>query len=119
FRKLAESKKRRDSKAREAEIEAGLKLQEQIRRVLASLDSETVYMDREVFNEVLDSTFDNADVSLKAPIRKAILSALGERDPEAEICRDAKSNPEPDPELRDTELVPLPDDISLPLPMGY
>ena len=28
-------------------------------------------------------------------------------------------NPEPDPELRDTELLPLPDDAILPLPIGY
>ena len=34
-------------------------------------------------------------------------SALSERDETAEICRDKDGNPEPDPELRDTENVPL------------
>jgi hypothetical protein len=38
---------------------------------------------------------------------KAVLSALGERDETAEICRDRDGNAEPDPELRDTESVPL------------
>jgi type I restriction enzyme M protein len=32
---------------------------------------------------------------------------LGERDDTAEPCRDRNGNPEPDPELRDTESVPL------------
>ena len=32
---------------------------------------------------------------------------MSERNPEAEICRDAEGHPEPDPELRDTENVPL------------
>jgi type I restriction enzyme M protein len=36
-----------------------------------------------------------------------ILSALSERDDTASICRDKDGNPEPDPELRDTESVPL------------
>src|SRR5206468_11987895 len=36
-----------------------------------------------------------------------ILAALSERDETAEICRDAEGNPEPDPDLRDTESVPL------------
>jgi type I restriction enzyme M protein len=48
---------------------------------------------------------------LIAPIRKAILSALSERDETAEICRDKAGNPEPDPELRDTENVPLGQDV--------
>ena len=45
--------------------------------------------------------------------------SLGERDPSAEICRDKKGNPEPDPELRDTENVPFPPGIALPLPLDY
>ncbi len=46
-------------------------------------------------------------MKLPAPARKAILSALSERDETAAICRDKDGNPEPDPELRDTESVPL------------
>ena len=52
-----------------------------------------------------------AGLKIPAPIRKAILSALSERDETAEICRDSEGNPEPDPELRDTENVPLSESI--------
>ena len=48
---------------------------------------------------------------MSAPLRKAILAALSERDETAEICRDKNGNPEPDPELRDTENVPLGEDV--------
>jgi hypothetical protein len=57
---------------------------------------------------VLDAAARKAGLKLVAPARKAILSALAERDETAAICRDADGNPEPDPELRDTESVPLP-----------
>jgi type I restriction enzyme M protein len=52
-------------------------------------------------------------------VMKAILAALGEVDATAEVCLDKKGNPEPDADLRDTEVVPLPEDIGLPLPLGY
>jgi type I restriction enzyme M protein len=49
--------------------------------------------------------------TLEAPLRKAILAALGERSETAEICRDKDGSPEPDPDLRDTENVPLGEEI--------
>src|SRR5208283_4584533 len=51
------------------------------------------------------------DVRLGTTEIKAVLSALGERDDTAEICRDKDGTPEPDPELRDTESVPLKESI--------
>ena len=42
---------------------------------------------------------------------KSILQALSERDETADICLDKKGMPEPDPELRDRENVPLKEDI--------
>ena len=39
-----------------------------------------------------------AKLKLAAPIKKAILSALSERNEKAEICRDREGRPEPDPE---------------------
>ena len=62
------------------------------------------------------------DIKPAAPLRKAVLSALSERDPKADICRvdDAPDGaPEPDPDLRDTENVPLPADFPLPAPLAY
>ena len=47
-----------------------------------------------------------------APVRKAILSALSERDESAAICRDGKGRkPEADSSLRDFEYVPLSEDV--------
>ena len=37
--------------------------------------------------------------------------ALSERDETADVCTDARGNPEPDPELRDYENVPLKEDV--------
>jgi hypothetical protein len=71
------------------------------------------------FEKDLNQVLKKAGLNLKAPIKKAILSALGTADSEAEICRDSKGNPEPDSNLRDTEIVPLPNDIALPLPLDY
>ena len=60
-----------------------------------------------------------AGLKIIGPIRKAISAALGERDPNAEICRNSKDQPEPDSELRDTENIPLPPGTALPLPMEF
>ena len=56
---------------------------------------------------MLDSAAKKGGVKLPAPARKVILFALSERDETAAICRDKDGHPEPDPELRDTESVPL------------
>jgi type I restriction enzyme M protein len=64
-----------------------------------------VWKDRAKFVAAID------ELTVTAPVRKAILNALGERDETAEICRDEDGDPEPDPELRDTENVPLKEDV--------
>lgn len=55
--------------------------------------------------------FKEAGLRIPAPLFKAMLMALAERDETADICTDSKGNPEPDPELRDSENVPLKEDI--------
>ena len=55
----------------------------------------------------MEAAAKKAGIGLVAPVRKAILSALSERDESASICRDKDGKPEPDPELRDYESVPL------------
>ncbi len=44
-------------------------------------------------------------------LRILLRDAFSERDESAEICADARRKPEPDPELRDTENVPLKEKI--------
>jgi type I restriction enzyme M protein len=46
-----------------------------------------------------------------APLLKTIWSTIGEHDDDAMIVTDSKGDPEPDPALRDTENVPLTEDI--------
>ena len=77
--------------------------------------------DRAHFDAQLSDAFAAADITLDGALRNALLApgSLGERDPGAQICRDKKGNPEPDPELRDTENVPFPPGIGLPLPLDY
>ncbi|RIL07828.1 MAG: restriction endonuclease subunit M [Proteobacteria bacterium] len=109
FQKLATSAKKSE-KQRLAEIEAGKQRQEEIRALLgafAAKHGDTAFRDRAVFEDALRSVEQARSVRLSAPERKAVLAALGERDEKAEICRDRHGDPEPDPELRDTENVPL------------
>ena len=61
----------------------------------------------------------NRNRKISAPIKKAVFVALGERDPNAEICLDSEDKPEPDSDLRDTENIPLPLGTELPLPMEF
>lgn len=119
FRNLATSKKRKDKAAQQAEIAAGEAQQQAIIAALQAMDSAPLYRARPEFEKALARALKTADLKLAAPIKKAILAALSERDPDADICRDGKGRPEPDSDLRDTELVPLPEAISLPLPLGY
>lgn len=119
FANLATSKKRKDDKAIQREIAEGEALQQAIRELLATMEGQGRYVDREAFDTALGKAAKKAGIKLAAPIKKAILAALGERDPKAEICRDAKGNPEPDSELRDTENIPLPEGTELPLPMAF
>lgn len=104
FQALAQSKKKGPAGAREQA--EGRALQEEIRNLLRALPN-TLHKDRAVFERILDAAIKKAGVKLPAPARKAVLSALSERDETAAICRDKVGSPEPDPELRDTESVPL------------
>ena len=119
FVNLALSKKKKDKKKIDEEIEEGKELQESIIAALKSLDSKLLYKNKEQFEELLKEALVSQSLRLESPIKKAILSALSEKDETADICLDAKGNPEPDPELRDNENISLPANIVLPLPLDY
>ncbi len=108
FQALAQSKKK-GSVAAKKQAE-GRAEQEAIRKLLRGLPG-AVLKDREEFDRVLDGAAGKADLKLSAPARKAILSALSERDETAAICPDKNGIAEPDPELRDTESVPLSESV--------
>lgn len=119
FAGLATSKKRKDEQAAKKEIAEGEAQQQAIRELLATLAPKGRYRDRKAFDADVAKAAKKAGIKLAAPVRKAIFNAIGERDPKAEICRDAKGNPEADSELRDTENIPLPEGTPLPLPMAF
>ena len=108
FVNLAASRKK--GAAKEKEAAAGRKQQAAIRAMLRSLP-DRLYRDRAVFEAELSKAARKAKLKLAAAIKKAILTALSERNETAEICRDRDGRPEPDPELRDTENVPLLEDV--------
>jgi type I restriction enzyme M protein len=68
-------------------------------------------VDRPAFEAALTLASKSAGVKLDAPLRKMVLSALGNRDETASVYLDSRGNPEPDPELRDNENVPLGEDV--------
>ena len=113
FKNLATSKKKNPA-VRQKEIEAGQARQEQIIDLLNKFgkkNKQHLYMDREVFLKDL-KVMDKAEgAKLSSSEFKSILSALSERDENAQICYDKKGNPEPDTDLRDTEIVPLKENI--------
>ena len=69
-----------------------------------------LYKSRGAFTKSLKAAAKTRGLKVAAPVLKAILSALSERDESADICTD-NGQPEPDPDLRDYENVPLKDDI--------
>jgi type I restriction enzyme M protein len=109
FNNLAKSKKK--GAAGLKEIEEGKKIQQQIIETLRTMDSTILYKNRDEFTKVLKKAFKDSGIKLDSALLKAILSALSEKDETADICVDSKGNPEPDPDLRDTENVPLKEDI--------
>ena len=111
FASLATSRKRKDSKAAEAEIASGEERQHAILTVLRSLASQKVVKNRKTFAASLKTEFNKATVAVPAPLFKAIVSALSDRDETAEICLDTKGNAEPASELRDYEHIPLRENI--------
>ncbi|CAD5379112.1 Type I restriction-modification system, DNA-methyltransferase subunit M [Pseudomonas sp. OF001] len=73
---------------------------------LQSMDASILHRNREQFSKLLKKTLMLQGVTPGTPELKALLNALGERDPEADICL-SKGQPEADSGLRDFENVPL------------
>src|SRR5699024_10878374 len=109
FKNLATSRKRGEEK--EKEIEAGKEQQETIKNRLREMQSETTYKNREAFIDVIKEGFKDTDINLRAPLLRAIWKALSERDETADVCMKNKKEIEADTELRDTEIIPLTEDI--------
>jgi type I restriction enzyme M protein len=108
FQALAQSKRKGAAGAKE---QAEGRAEQQAIRKLVGTMPDTMVKDRSEFERLIESGAKKSGVKLAGPVTKAILSALSERDETAAICRDADGKPEPDPELRDTESVPLSESV--------
>jgi type I restriction enzyme M protein len=69
-------------------------------------------MSRDAFDDWLKHALP-VDKFITKSLRLLLREAFAERDETAEICLDAKGQPEPDADLRDTETVPLKERIDL------
>ena len=72
---------------------------------------DALYKNRDKFETMLDSALKKYDVDVDKSLKKTIIKALSEHDDTADIIRDKNGNPEPNPDLRDYENVPLNEDI--------
>ena len=80
--------------------------QRQLTAALHTMDASAQHRNREQFTKLLKKALTAHSVNLSAPELKALMNALSERDPEADICM-IKGQPEADSGLRDNENVPL------------
>lgn len=110
FKNLAVSKKK-DLEVKEAEERLGREKQEKLLNLLESFDSECEYLSRDEFIKDLKVKSKTFDIALSAGLIKAIVNAIGERNEEAEVCKDSKGNIESDSSLKDTESIALKDDV--------
>jgi type I restriction enzyme M protein len=96
-------KPRRKGAGAVQDVAEGEHLQSTILAALSRIETEQVWTNRGAFAAHLKKAFKAEDVTLSANIFKAIVYGLSEHDPAADICTDAKGNPEPDVKLRDYE----------------
>lgn len=109
FINLAKSKKK-SPEMRQIEEQAGEEQQKLILGMLGTLP-DTLFKSGQEFERVLNKAIKAQGLKLSAGLKKAILTALSEKDETADICLDKDDNPEPDADLRDTENVPLKEDV--------
>jgi len=84
-------------------------LQQAVFRALDKLDKK--YLSCDAFTKALKVALRKSNAKLTPAHTKLLLKHLGEHDDKAKICTDAKGNPEPNPDLRDNENVPLSENI--------
>ena len=110
FADLATSRKRTEP-ARTEEIEAGKRVQAAIIATHEALDAEHVYLNRDEFTDLIRKGIKEHGEKIGIASLRKIVAELGTKNPAADICVDAKGNPEPDADLRDTEQIPFDEDI--------
>jgi type I restriction enzyme M protein len=70
------------------------------------------YTNREDFLEMMKVVFMDKEAPFDAKLQKILLQMMSESDEKADVITDSKGNPEADSSLRDTENVPLGQDVT-------
>lgn len=70
------------------------------------------YANREDFLEMMKVVFTDKEAPFDAKLQKVLLQTMSESDEKADVITDSKGNPESDSSLRDTENVPLGQDVT-------
>lgn len=109
FKNLAISIK--GGKQKLEEEERGKEYQKSIISILSKIDSTIIYKNRDKFTLEISRILGSTGLKISQSVLKSILNALSAKDETADICYDKDGKPEPDPNLRDYENVPLKDDI--------
>ena len=91
-------------------IKAGEETQKEIIDLLEELIGQ-VWLDRDEFVKMINKLFKDKAIELRAPLRNAIIKVFGQHDDGANICKNTKGEIEANSDLRDTERVPLYEDI--------
>jgi type I restriction enzyme M protein len=91
-----------------ASVDDGERLQSAMESVLRALNGLRTDSRTEMEQAVAVAA---KDLKLAAPLKKAIWTALSERDATAPVVTRQDGRPEPDPELRDIEHVPLDEEV--------
>lgn len=107
FKKLAESKSK-DLEIKMQEEKIGREQQELIKEALLTIGDE-LYTDWDSFEVKVKKALEDFD--LKPAFIKNVIEKLSEHDDEAEYVTDRRGNPKADSNLRDTEKIPLIQDI--------
>ncbi len=87
----------------------------QVDAIFAALDKLTglpVIKNQSDFLQKAKDAFTSSDAPFDAKLQKVILQTMSESDDTADVITDSKGNPEADSSLRDTENVPLGQDVS-------
>lgn len=86
-----------------------------LRVVAEAMDATRFYIDLAAFDADVVATAARLGVRLGKPDRKTLWLTLGDKDPHAAPCIWVGNRPEPDPDLRDTENVPLANILTAPM----
>lgn len=109
FKNLANSRKRNE-KEKEAEITQGKKNQTNIIRLLEEV-GEKEFSDFDEFERFIDKLLKKSGIKSSAGLKKSLRNALGEMDESAPFIKNKKGEIESNPDLKDTENVPLNEDV--------